>query len=494
MKKCDKSMQKIIFSYLTDRNPNFKKISEKILKEIKKETKSKYGFVGYIDKKNNYLIIPTFTGNNLKECKIKKFDVIFKNLNTLYGKAIRTKKIVLSQNIGKDRMSTIPAGHVKIENFIAVPALIKKEAIGILALANKALPFSKDDIKYLKNMADFYAKIIYQLIHIKGMEEEYSFLKNIVENSRDIIYLVNKDGKIEYMNKKYLDYGYKREDIIGHKVSEFSHKEDLNFVMSAFKNTMKTGKTLNLLQYRVLKKDGTFFYADQKSSVLFKNKKPEKIIGNIRDVTNERKLEMELRHQKEILNKIYNSATDMIYIKNLDGKYITVNNACLKFLRKTENEVIGKTDLEIFGKELYEKIKKDENEVLRGKSITNNIYDFPYNNKISTISIVRSPIKDECGNVKYILSIARDITKIKKMEEKITLIKTKEKFEKLISELAHDINNTLSIISGHTTLIAQEIDKKDMSKMSIDQINKSIKRTISLIKEFRKKSDIKKID
>ncbi|NLI10176.1 MAG: PAS domain S-box protein [Elusimicrobia bacterium] len=491
MKEChyQKSLKKIIFSYLTDRNPNFLKISDKILKIIKKETESRYGFAGYLDDKTGWLIVPTLSKNVVEECRVDKKNLIFKNFDTVYGIAIKSKKPFLSNDLPSDmKERSLPEGHVKMKSFLAVPAVIKNKTVGILAVADKKEGYSKKEVAFLSVMAGFYAMIVYNLLNLKRIEEQNETLRQIIENARDIIYMVDSSGKIEYMNKRYKYYGYEESDIIGRHVSEFSHKDDLSYVMKAFSSALKTGKTKDVIKYRIMKKDGSFFYADQKSSVIFKNGKPYKIIGSIRDSGKERELVSKLASQKEILNKIYENAPDMMYIKNIDGIYVGVNKACSLFLKKPKKEIIGKSDSDIFGKELSEKIRIDDIRVAAGETV-NAVYE--WNGR--TVNVIKAPIKDDDGKVKFILSMGRDISRIKKMENELALMKAKEKIKKITSDLSHDINNTLAVMSGYTALISESAGESLGEKAGLKIIDKSIKKAANIVKVFRKKIEKEKL-
>ncbi len=491
MREChyQKSLKKLIFSYLTDKDPDFFKISEKVLRIIKKETQSMYGFAGYLDDKTGYLIVPTLSKNVISECRVENRQIVFKNFDTVYGIAIKSKKPFISNDLPSDMGERkLPEGHIRMKSFLAVPAVIKNNTVGVLAVADRKGGYGKKELNFMSVMAGFYAMIVYNLLNLKRIEDQNENLRQIVENARDIIYMADMSGKIEYMNRRYKSYGYEESDVIGHNMFEFTHKEDLPYVMKAFNSAVKSGKTRDILKYRIMKKDGSFFYADQKSSVIFKNGKPYKIIGSIRDSGRERELFGKIASQKEILHKIYEIAPDMIYIKNAGGFYVGANKACSHFMKKSRKEMIGRTDYDLFGKELAGKIREDEKKVLEGQTI-NAVYEW----RGRTVNVVKAPIKDETGRVKYVLAIGRDISRIKKIESELALMKAREKIKKITSDLSHDINNTLAVMSGYTSLIGESIKEDVDEKNGLKIIDKSIKKAAKIVKIFRRKIEKEKL-
>lgn len=101
----------------------------------------------------------------------------------------------------------------------------------------------------------------------------------------------------------------------------------------------------------------------------------------------------------------------MIYIKNTKGIHVKVNRAYPSFMKKPRREIVGRTDYELFEKELADKIRKDEEKVLEGYTI-NSVYEWIG----KTVNFVKSPIRDNLGRLKHILAIGRDISLIKRLK------------------------------------------------------------------------------
>jgi PAS domain S-box-containing protein len=480
-----KESEKILRKYLLSKKPDFNKISLDILKIILKKTASRFGFVGYIDEKNDKLIIPTLTENVWNICKVKDKKIIFDIKDNLFGIAIKRKKFVISNDIKKDkRAKGTPKGHIKIEKFLAVPSIINGKVNGILAIANRETDYTKEDIKTLSELADIYAVIIHHLIEVKKTEEYNKMINTLIENARDMIYIINKDGIIEYINQRVKDYGYTKEDLIGKIAFNFLSRDSLDYVSDAFKKAFKTGRTLDVLRYKLKRKDGSTFDADQKSEFIYTEEGP-KIIGTIRDVSKERNLEKELKQTNELLEKIFNSVTDAIYLKDREENYIKANKAFAKILNLSLDEIRNKNDSEIFGRSKAKEIYQEEKQVLNGKTVTSIKEEF-INGKKIVLNSIKTPIKDSDGNIKYILGILRDITFIREMEREVTLLKARENIEKETSAFSHDLNNILSIITGYITLIEENIIRnRDMLK-EIEIVKQSIKRVMKVTKRFRK--------
>ena len=171
-------------------------ISDLVLEYAQKFTRSKFGFVGYIDPKTSYLISPTMTRNIWTECHVKDKSVIFEKFGGMWGWVLNNKEYILTNQPQKDTRSTgTPTGHIDIKTFLAVPAIVNKKLVGIISLAN-ADKYDKEDLKVVERLSSLYAIAINRKQSdeiIKKSEEKY---RNIVEKflkiSNEILIEINK--------------------------------------------------------------------------------------------------------------------------------------------------------------------------------------------------------------------------------------------------------------------------------------------------------------
>ena len=76
---------------------SIEEISELILDHAKSMTKSRFGFVGYIDPKTGWLVSPTMTRDILKTCQIEDKDIVFKEFGGLWGWVLNEKESVMTE-------------------------------------------------------------------------------------------------------------------------------------------------------------------------------------------------------------------------------------------------------------------------------------------------------------------------------------------------------------------------------------------------------------
>ena len=120
--------------------------------------------------------------------------------------------------------------------------------------------------------------------------------------------------------------------------------------------------------------------------------------------------------QKAILDNI----PDIAWLKDSESRFIMVNERFGRSCGYKPEDIIGKTDLDIWPKDLAESYRADDQEVMQSKKrkcVEERLADSE--GKIQWIETIKTPIFDDHGNVIGTTGIARDITLRKKEEEKI---------------------------------------------------------------------------
>jgi len=163
------------------------------------------------------------------------------------------------------------------------------------------------------------------------------------------------------------------------------------------------------------------------------------------------------------LKKLIKVLPGAIYWKDTDGYYLACSDYMLKESGfKSESEVVGKTDYDLFPKELADRLRDNDLQVI--KTNTGLVAE----ESISLIGeekrffqAIKIPLKDENGVVIGILGNSIDVTDTKRAEklhiEKCkldienelhkTLLKEQEKFRKNANQVAHDIRSPLTSLA-----------------------------------------------
>jgi diguanylate cyclase (GGDEF)-like protein/PAS domain S-box-containing protein len=144
----------------------------------------------------------------------------------------------------------------------------------------------------------------------------------------------------------------------------------------------------------------------------------EKELGKSKELY--KSLYIENEEKRALLKALINTIPDSFFFKNTEGVYISFNKTFEKHVGKPENEIIGKTDLDLFGEEKAYQLRRSDLEVMKsGQTVASEGIHLNPDGSQVYLETLQTPFYDAAGNIRGIISIGRDITGRKMREEKI---------------------------------------------------------------------------
>lgn len=145
------------------------------------------------------------------------------------------------------------------------------------------------------------------------------------------------------------------------------------------------------------------------------------ITKNTVDLPLEEKLKLLVR-ENELLNSVVQGASDAVYAKDKEGRYIIINRAGAEAIGKSVEEIIGKTDSELLNPELAEKIHRIDMKVLQ----TGNEVQYEDEGVFGAVhryfSTSKYALRDANGEIIGLIGISREVTNVKLAEVKYRFI------------------------------------------------------------------------
>lgn len=160
------------------------------------------------------------------------------------------------------------------------------------------------------------------------------------------------------------------------------------------------------------------------------------IMANLRDLTDLVKAEAESRQQYDFLNMIINSLQEPFFVKDEDHRWIMLNDACIKMMGHSREEVIGKSDYDIYPKEQADVFWEMDKVVFQNGSNINEEKITWSSGEVRTIITSKYLYHDKLNGKNYIVGSIHDITGLKEIQE--TLKKSEQKYHDLFQN-ANDL-------------------------------------------------------
>ncbi|WP_026888425.1 sensor domain-containing diguanylate cyclase/phosphohydrolase [Clostridium beijerinckii] len=215
---------------------------------------------------------------------------------------------------------------------------------------------------------------------------------------------------------------------------------------------------------------------------------PRAVAGIIIDINDRKIREEEIEKQKNILRTIIDAVPESIFYKDKESRFLGFNKKFEDFYKKRGvEEIIGKTDLEIYGN--YNEAKKfieQDDKIMVTKKATYFEHRIQNENGREIVEEnVKIPVVDKDGQVWGLVGLSRDITERKILEERLrylseidilTGLYNRYSFEEKIKELNHEQYLPLGIIMGDVNGL--KIVNDTLGHLEGDNLLKSIARVL----------------
>lgn len=246
-----------------------------------------------------------------------------------------------------------------------------------------------------------------------------------------------------YFSKQWrIMLGY-AEDEIENKFEEWESRifpDDKEGVFVGL-NKFRRGETLFYeAEYRLLCKDGTYKWILTRGKTMQRDiaGRPVRCIGTHKDISDSKNKELLLAHERYLLDGLMEYSPESIYFKDLDSRFIRLNNFTAKALGfNNASEVIGKSDFDFFSTEYATKTFNDEQRIIRtGVPIIEEERGEWLDGRITWGLSNKMPLKNPEGEIVGTFGISINITERKLAEQ---ALKESEQYTNSILSVIPDL-------------------------------------------------------
>ncbi|MDP3282832.1 MAG: PAS domain S-box protein, partial [Desulfobacterales bacterium] len=284
---------------------------------------------------------------------------------------------------------------------------------------------------------------------LKKSEKRYRLL---FERNLAGVYRTTLDGRLLDCNDAFARiFGYdSRDETMQHAAVDFhvSPKAREDFIAA-----LQTGGTLLDFESKGRRKDGNLIWLLESASLVAgEDAELTEIEGMLIDITERKRAEEAMRESEEKYRLTFNTSPDSVNINRLeDGLCMDINDGFTKLTGFTREDAIGRTSLEI---NIWDDPADRQKLVqgLREKGYYENL-EARFRRKDGSIGTgLMSARVISLNEIPHIISITRDITERRRMEEELLKADKLESVGILAGGIAHDFNNILTTIIGNISL------------------------------------------
>jgi len=344
-------------------------------------------------------------------------------------------------------------------------------------------------------------------MELKESRERYRdisrFLNSILDSSTEYaIIAIDLHGTIIQFNKGAEKiFGWKKEEVVNKEnISITNTPEDMERDLhSEILERTKNEGVFDVEMYRI-KKDGSRFPAYTTiTAIQGLSDKEEGFVEIVRDVTQRKSLERELRETKDFLENIMESSVDGIITTDLKGKITYINRSMEEYLQYDRQKLLGIHISQYYVKGIQQ--ARDIMDILRQKERVEN-YEIEVKRKDGKIMQIQTSLfllRDDNNQIIGTAGIFKDITEKKLLEEKLKatqarLVETSKMraLGELVAGAAHEINNPLMASQTILHVILGKLPEDAPGRERLELIGKCndrIERIVDHLKKFSRQTE-----
>ena len=394
---------------------------------------------------------------------------------------------------------------------VAANRALSLGAVGVVAILGLKGRQSEKKILHLNRALEK------QILETRSERDETEdIFRSVLEIAPNGILAVDKRGNIVLANSEAGRlFGYPREELLGSSIEMLvpeRFREDHPGKRKDFGRnpTLRPmGSGLDLYGRR---KDGGEFPVEISLSHLYTSR-GLLVTVIVRDVTDRKQSEVELRESEERFRQLAENMKDVVYLRSVDDyEVLYVNAAVEKVFGKTREQFAN-------GKEAFrQSVHPDDHTLLQEVWTRQTSGDFEVDVEYrivlpdQSIRWIRGrtfPIRDETGKIIRVGNIHTDITEqknialelrqfnvmleqrvaerseeVRRSEAKLAEAQRRESIGQLAGGVAHDFNNLMTVINGYTELLLIEVEGKQNLIDKLTQIKAASDRAANLTQKL----------
>ncbi|KHD88412.1 MAG: histidine kinase [Bdellovibrio sp. ArHS] len=268
---------------------------------------------------------------------------------------------------------------------------------------------------------------------------------------------------------------------------------DRAFIEEKYKNLVEKGEEYDI-ETTLTTRRGRHFPARIMGAALKENNVMITAFGIVQDISKVKETENILRYQQGLLNGLLESSPSIIYVKDLEGRYILASRQFEVLMGKSKDELLGKSDFELFAERDALRHVMNDRQIIRTKRAekAEDSILLPDGSEKQYIS-EKFPILDDHGKIIAMAGVSTDITEIHHYQQE--LIRAKEQAElgtkaksEFLANMSHEIRTPMNSIMGMAeVLLESPLDDEQRNYVRIlSRASESLLSIINDILDFSK--------
>ena len=289
-------------------------------------------------------------------------------------------------------------------------------------------------------------------------------LRHFFDASLDMLCIAGFDGYYKRLNPAWeRTLGYTVEELMARRYVDFVHPDD---VIATLREAERLNHGANSISFenRYRCKDGSYRWLMWRATP---DAEQKVIYAIARDITERKELEEAHLRTEQRLQAILDNTTAVIFMKDVNGRYLLINRRWSELFHISPEAIIGKSDDEVFPADLARAFRENDLKVLAAGEPLVLEEIAPHDDGQHHYISVKFPLYDASGRPTAVGGIATDITDRKCAEE--DLRRSNRELAQIAQVTSRDLQTPLALIAAQLQQLEQRLRKKP-DDMALNQV------------------------
>jgi PAS domain S-box-containing protein len=229
---------------------------------------------------------------------------------------------------------------------------------------------------------------------------------------------VSPEGRYLRVNRKFCQMlGYSEQELLRLTLHEVTHPDDREFSAARLSASFADRSEEYSIEKRYVRKDGAIIWVLVNWTVVpDTDGRPLRTVASVQDITERKQIEEALLTSEAQLRAILDHSVALIFVKDLEGRYLRVNRKYEELFGLEDAELRGKTDYDHHSKEIADAFVANDREVIAANRPILFEEQSLVAGEIRYSVVSKFPLRDESGRPYAVCGIATDISERKRSE------------------------------------------------------------------------------
>lgn len=222
--------------------------------------------------------------------------------------------------------------------------------------------------------------------------------------------------------------GYQPGELASHKsaLDALIHPHDLSACNQALQAYFDGSISTFYSEHRMYRRDGSWVWIACGGKVVTRTEQgePLRMIGIYTDITERKQMEERLLDTQTLITSILENSPAAICVKDINGRFLLVSHHFTTMLGKHSDQIIGKTDAELFSADVVQAWREHEHAILYEGHTAQIEEVLHHTDGDHTLMSIKFPLYNAQGEIYAFGAISTDITEHKVMEEALRISHT----------------------------------------------------------------------